>query len=338
MLTLNDFSLLLVTTGKDIDRLLAVYSTMRNLYPTNEIVIVYDNNTTSTLGVADANLIEVHTDKRVYVSGGYNLALAHATRKCFVFLHDDTFPAENFLENIIPHVTETQFCNFTTIEPPLYNDPDTLMKPIKDFGRNVESFNWNEFNTHTQLHISKLTDVTVPSPFGGFFMAGYVDSLNKIGNFDEKFQPYFYEDADLILRMYINGYNFIHSLNSIVYHMGSLTSRASNESNVAMQTTSNIFVSKWKCPWEYIRKYTLEHFVEYKKVSFEIQSTNCPVDMQDYFKLISDVGSNIKIIIDGKKLNQSDVEYLQTLPYVLSSLEECGTYEIGNLTVHYTQD
>lgn len=338
MLTLNDFSLLLVTTGKDIDRLLVVYSTMRNLYPTNEIVIVYDNNTTSTLGVADANLIEVHTDKRVYVSGGYNLALAHATRKCFVFLHDDTFPAENFLENIIPHVTETQFCNFTTIEPPLYNDPDTLMKPIKDFGRNVESFNWNEFNTHTQLHISKLTDVTVPSPFGGFFMAGYVDSLNKIGNFDEKFQPYFYEDADLILRMYMNGYNFVHSLNSIVYHMGSLTSRTGNESNVAMQTTSNIFVSKWKCPWEYIRKYTLEHFVEYKKVSFEIQSTNCPVDMQDYFKLISDVGSDIKIIIDGKKLNQSDVEYLQTLPYVLSSLEECGTYEIGNLTVHYTQD
>jgi GT2 family glycosyltransferase len=270
MLTLNDFSLLLVTTGKDIDRLLAVYSTMRNLYPTNEIVIVYDNNTTSTLGVADANLIEVHTDKRVYVSGGYNLALARATRKCFVFLHDDTFPAENFLENIISHVTETQFCNFTTIEPPLYNDPDTLMKPIKDFGRDVESFNWNEFNTHTQLHIGKLTDVTVPSPFGGFFMAGYVDSLNKIGNFDEKFQPYFYEDADLILRMYMSGYNFVHSLNSIVYHMGSLTSRASNESNVAMQTTRNIFLSKWKCPWEYIRQYTLEHFVEYKKVSFEI--------------------------------------------------------------------
>jgi GT2 family glycosyltransferase len=338
MLTLNDFSLLLVTPGKDINRLRAVYTTIRNLYPTNEIVIVYDNNLIATLDVVDENLIEVHTDKRVYVSGGYNLALTHATRKCFVILHDDTFPAENFLENIIPHVTETQFCNFTTVEPPLYNDPDTLMKPIKDFGRSVELFNWNEFNTYTQLHINKLTDVVVPSPFGGFFMAGYINSLNQIGKFDEQFQPYFYEDADLILRMHMSGYNFVHSLNSIVYHMGSLTSRASNESNVAMQTTSNIFLSKWKCPWEYIRKYTLEHLIEYKKISFEIQARNCPIDMQNYFKLISDTGSNIKISIDGEKLNQNDVEYLQTLPYVLSSLEEYGTYEIGNLTVHYTQD
>lgn len=338
MLTLSDFSLLVVSTGKDLDRLHVVYSVLRDLYPNNEIVIVYDNNPTCSLGITDVNLKEINTDRRVYVSGGYNLALQHATKKCFVFLHDDTFPAENFLENIIPHVTETQFCNFTTVEPPLYGDPDTLVKPIKDFGRTVQQFNWQAFNTHVQNHISNLSDTVTPSPFGGFFMAGYIDSLLAIGNFDETFQPYFYEDADLMIRMHSVGYKFVQSLNSIVYHMGSLTSRSGVESNVAMQTTHNIFLSKWKCPWDYIRKYTLEHGIPYKKVSFTIESVNCSNDLVNYFRLISDVDSNIRIVVDGNKLVQTDFEYLQTLPYLLSSLEDAGTYQVGNLTVHYNKN
>ena len=338
MLTLTDFSLLIVSPGKDMDRLRVAYSTMRDLYPDNEIVIVYDNNQTASLGVIDVNLKEINTDRRVYVSGGYNLALQHATRKCFVFLHDDTFPAENFLENIIPHVTETQFCNFTTVEPPLYGDPDTLVKPIKDFGRTTQQFSWKAFNDYTQNHINNLVDTTTPSPFGGFFMAGFVESMRKVGNFDETFQPYFYEDADLMIRMHAAGYTFVQSLNSIVYHMGSLTSRSGAESNIAMQTTHNIFLSKWKCPWDYIRKYTLEHGVEYKPTSFTIESVNCSTDLQNYFSLISDINTNIRIMVDGHRLTQNDFEYLQTLPYLLSSLEDAGTYEVGNLTIHYNKD
>ena len=335
MLTLTDFSLLLVSTGNDMVRLRGVYDTIRNLYPENEVVIVYDNNTTASLQLQDVNLKEINVDHRVYVSSGYNIALQHATRKCFVFLHDDTFPAENFLENIIPNVTEQQFCNFTTVEPPLYGDSSTLHKPIKDFGRTMQVFDWRLFNEYVQSHINGLQEVTTDSPFGGFFMAGYVQSLRGVGGFDEKFKPYFYEDADLMLRLRMSGYTFVHAFNSIVYHMGSLTSRSSSESATSMQTTHNIFLLKWKCPWEYIRKYTLEHGMEYKKTSFTIKAVNCQPAIENYLGLISDDISDIEIVVDGNKLTQTDFEYLQTLPYLLSSLEDAGTYQVGNLTVHY---
>lgn len=333
MITLNDFSFLLVSAGNDLPRIDAVYQSIRRLYSNNEIVIVYDNNLNASLNTQDANLIEVNTDHRVYVSSGYNIALNTATKKCFVFLHDDTFVAENFLENLIPHITPTQFCNFTTVEPPIYGDPDTDFKPIKDFGRDINKFDWNAFNLYVQQRTSTLETTVVPSPFGGFFMAGYVDSIKSVGMFDESFKPYFYEDADLMLRLHMNGFSFVQILNSIVYHMGSLTSRGSSESQIAMQTTNEVFIRKWKAPWDFIRRYTLENGIEYKPVQFEVITKNCHEGLQAYLNMISEKNSDIKVHVDGVKLQHSDVEYLQTLPYLLSTITEPGVYELGNLTI-----
>lgn len=338
MLTLNDFSFLIVTKGNDSKRLTGVYNSIRRLYPTNEIVVVYDGTKKIDISPTDQYLTEVSSDKRVYVSAGYNLALKHATKKCFVFLHDDTFVANNFLENIIPHLTETQFCNFTTIEPPLYNDPDTLLKPIRDFGRSMDVFDIEKFNQFYETHVQKITEPVVESPFGGFFMVGYKSSMDSVGGFDEYFQPYFYEDADLILRLHMKGFKFVQVLNSIVYHMGSLTSRGTQESNDSMQTTSMLFIKKWKSPWEHIRKYTLENGIEYKNISFTVECINCNTQLQMFTNMISEPNSNINVLVNGEKLTQEDVEYLQTLPYVLQSIEEEGQYELGNLLVNYSKD
>lgn len=335
MLTLTDFSLLIVTQAKDLERLLGVYNSIRHFYPENEIVIVYENQKDIKLNPEDKNLIEVYTDKRVYVSVGYNTALKACTKKCFVFLHDDTFVAGGFIENMIPHTTESQFCNFTTIEPPIYNDPNTLQKPIKNFGRSIKDFNFKEFCSFCEDHISKLPMTTVESPFGGFFMAGYKDSMNKVGGFDEYFQPYFYEDSDLMIRMHEAGYGFIHVLNSIVYHMGSLTSRGTQESVDSTNTTSRLFIKKWKAPWEVIREYTLSNKVPYKKIDFEIEGKNCNQGLQEFIELISTPQSNIKVSFDANLMTQQDFQYLQSLPYVLQSIDESGNYELGNLKIKY---
>jgi GT2 family glycosyltransferase len=335
MVTSTDFSFLLVTRYNDEKRLTGVYNSIRRLYPDNEVVIVYDNVTAPGLAPLDKNLIEVYSSKRVYVSGGYNLALKHSTKKCFVFIHDDTFLAKNFLENIIPHISKTQFCNFTTVEPPIYNDPDTLLKPIRNFGRDVHAFNINEFDRFCDEHMVKITEPIVDSPFGGFFMAGFKESIDDVGGFDEYFQPYFYEDADLMLRLHQAGYKFVQVLNSIVYHMGSLTSRGTKESDESMRTTATLFIKKWKTPWEQVRNYTLSNGIAYKKIPVDIRATNCHPNLQNFISLINEPGSDMVVSFDGNKLTQQDFEYLQTLPYVLQSVVEEGQYELGNLIVTY---
>lgn len=333
MPTLSDFSFLIVTPGRDMRRVRGVYDVIRNQYPTNEIVLVYDNNQEASLGVDDINLREVPTDHRVYVSEGYNLALNHCTRKCFVFLHDDTFVARNFLENILPHVTETQFCNFTTVEPPLYNDPDTYQKPIKDFGRSIDKFDIDKFNEFCEERIKALPTNVVDSPYGGFFMAGYKSAIDAVAGFDAQFKPYFYEDADLIARMHIAGYRFIHALNSMVYHMGSLTSRGTDESTHAMQITSKLFLRKWKVSWEAIKKYTLDNDIPYRHIPVELSVSNSQPNLDEFLSMISQNGSDIKITFDARKLTPLAMEYLQSLSYILQSIVEDGVYELENLKI-----
>jgi GT2 family glycosyltransferase len=335
MITLNDFSFLIVTQAKDMNRLLGAYQSIRFNYPDNEIVIVYENNSDIKIDPKDSNLVEVYTNKRVYVSGGYNLALKNCSKKCFVFFHDDTFLAKNFLENIIPHISETQFCNFTTVEPPLYNDPNTFQKPIMNFGRSMDVFNIDKFNEFCEDHVKKIPSSTIDSPFGGFFMAGYKSSIDSVGGFDEYFQPYFYEDGDLMIRLHQAGYKFIHVLNSLVYHMGSLTSRSGQEGIDSSKTTAGLYIKKWKTTWEYMRQYTLANGIPYKRIPVEIKGENCTPQLQEFIKLINEPGSDISVQFDMRSLQNQDFEYLQTLPYILQSIEEKGEYELGNLKIKY---
>lgn len=325
-----------MTQARDLDRLRWVYDSVRSQYKEAEVVVVYENGSKARLNERDDNLVEVYEDKRVYVSEGYNIALNNATRKCFVFVHDDTYVAKGFLENMIPHITEKQFCNFTTVEPPIYNDPDTVGKPIKNFGRDAKTFDLAAFNSFCEDHIKRLQITTIDSPFGGFFMCGYVSSIMSVGGFDESFKPYFHEDGDLMIRLHQAGYRFVQVLNSLVYHMGSMTSRGTEESVLAHNTTRDIFLKKWKVPFEYIKEYSMAGDMPYKKIPVEITCDNCTNDVLNFVYLINEPGSNVKVYFDQTKLNQQDFQYLQTLPYVLQSMEEPGSYELGNLKINYT--
>lgn len=338
MITLNDFSFLLVTQANDLERLNGVYNSVRSYYPEVEIVIVYENKSDIKLNSDDNNLVEIYTDHRVYVSEGYNLALKNSTKPCFVFIHDDTYVAKNFLENIIPHISEKQFCNFTTVEPPIYNDPDSVAKPIKDFGRDPKTFDLNKFNQFCEEHINNLQITCIESPFGGFFLSGYKKSIQSVGAFDENFRPYFHEDADLMLRLNMAGYSFVQVLNSLVYHMGSLTSRGTEESIIAHNTTRDIFLKKWKVPFDYIKQYTMAGNIPYKKIPVEVECKNCSQELLNFVNLISEPNSKIKLSFQQNNLNNQDFEYIQTLPYVLQSIEEPGTYELGNLKIEYAKD
>jgi GT2 family glycosyltransferase len=332
MITLNDISFLMVTPGNDRKRIKGVYDSIRLQYPTNEIVIIYDNNSSQEINPNDINLKEISTAERVYVSKGYNMALKECTKKYFVFIHDDTFVAPSFIENLIPHITEKQFCNFTTVEPPLFGNTSIPQRPIKDFGRDTNTFVLEEFNKFSQEYINTLNESTTESPFGGFFMAGMVSSILSVGGFDEDFQPYFHEDSDLMIRLHLAGFRFIHVLDSLVYHMVSLTSRGTKESDISYETTHKIFLNKWKIEFEYFKNYTMLQNIPYIKTPVKIIYNNCPEHIKEYLNTISE-DSLIEVLVDGSKLSQQEFGYLQSLPYILQNIDGPGVYHIGSLQI-----
>jgi GT2 family glycosyltransferase len=344
MITSDDFSFLIVTPAKDPLRLIAVIRQIRNYYPNNEIVVVYDNIKFELKKyIQTYNIKEIYTNKRVYIGGGYNLALQNASNKCFAFLHDDTYIYENFIENLIEHIDETTFANFSLIEPNLYNNnrQDSILNPIGNFGRDSISFDYISFEKFCKHHIQSIPPdkITTPSIFGGFFMCGFIKPILDIGGFDEYITPYFSEDADLILRMILKGYKFVHITTSLVYHMGSLTSRSDNEEYVLSETTTkNKFLKKWRVPFELIKENTIKNQIPLIKFNVKIDTSN----IKDYYIInyINNISDNMNDIVDYSTVtiesdpDENDIANLNILPYLAILNKDKPIVTIGNLTIN----
>jgi len=267
----------------------------------------------------------------VYVSIGYNLAVKHCTKPFFVFLHDDTYVAPDFLENITKHITPNSFFNFVQVEPPMFGNVDMIQRPIRSFGLSAEEFDVDSFREFYWSHVAKLPHTTEPSLYGGFFMAGCVDSFNKVGGFDESFQPYFFEDSDLMIRMHQAGYRFTMILDAIVYHIPSMTSRNSADSAQAHSTTQKIFLKKWKTTFDCYKDFSMLHGSQYCYPSVNIQMQNCNDSLREYVELFSDPAGINTLKVDGAKLTQQDLDLLTQIPYIIESTDSNSTYELGNL-------
>lgn len=342
MITSNDISILIVTRVNNHERLRCVYDNIRSFYPTNEIVIIYDG-VDHSLGVSDLNLKEVSTKERVYVSGGYNLALKLASNPCFVFLHDDTFIHREFINNLIPHLNENTICNFTTVEPPMFGNKDTFKRPIQNFGFDLEDLDLDSFSDFCDNRNSNITQKTVDNPYGGFFMAGYVNTLLSIGGFDEQFKPFFYEDSDIMIRLHLNGIKFVQVMDSMVYHLVSLTSRKSEDGEYALKETERIFLKKWKMPFHIFKEYTMKNGNDYKKVSVRIDVKNANNELKNMLNLFSDeeYGDHSSVLyVDGSQFTEEDLNYICLLPYIIVQNVKGTktTFELNNMILEISPE
>jgi hypothetical protein len=47
----------------------------------------------------------------------------------------------------------------------------------------------------------------------------------------------------------------------------------------------------------------------------------------------SDITNNIEVRMDGNRLNNTDIQYIHSLPEILKDSGELGTFELGNLEI-----
>lgn len=338
MITSDDFSALIVTRANNPSRLEYIIQRIRKFYPNLQIVIVFDK-VSPCLTTTDDNIIQIETLNRVYVSAGYNLALKHSTKPYFVFLHDDTIIAENFLEEIAPYVNENTFGNFITIEPPKYDNTDSELRPIQDFGYDINSFKENDFDIFCKDRVSKLTEKSKSNPYGGFFMSGNRDSLLKIGGFDEKFRPFFNEDSDLVIRMTLFGYKFVYCLASCVYHMASLTSRVDeNEVLLSAQRTTKVFTKKWGISFDAFKIHTIDQNIPYNKINIKLEKINYD-KTNPYHRFVKTFFDYDKTkpysvaMLDFNLLSKNDIDTLSVLPYIIMQHMDKDLIHTNNFSV-----
>jgi GT2 family glycosyltransferase len=203
-------------------------------------------------------LIEPDNEIVKGIGGGMNICAEHVETEYIMFLHSDFYVSENWdIECLLEHEkyqTPTWVFSYR-VEPDMFGNgesrPGTIIIPKDSFGAYYHDFNsivfeeWaNEFTKSNNIKISKAEGVS-----------GLIKKKDwdRIGGNDPQFSPTSWEDLDLFLRMYNEGYNFVLTTKSLVWHFGARGSHRLEENNgksserqiITEQINQKKFLEKW---------------------------------------------------------------------------------------------
>jgi GT2 family glycosyltransferase len=192
------------------------------------------------------------------IGGGMNFCADKVITKYIMFLHSDFYVSKNWdIECLLEHEkhqTPTWLFSYR-VEPDMFytgkSRPGTIIIPKDTFGAYYHDFNsiafedWaNEFTKNNNIKISKAEGVS-----------GLIKKKDwdRIGGNDPQFSPTSWEDLDLFLRMHNEGYQFIITTKSLVWHFGARGShrleenngKSSNRQLITEQINRNKFLEKW---------------------------------------------------------------------------------------------
>jgi len=225
-----------ISTNNNLNYLkLAIKSFKQNAHNNGAPIIVYAENctdgTNEWLAESDVKyFIEQNEGENVRgIGGGMNFCASHVETPYILFLHSDMYLTPNFdvrlLELLETH--EQSVVGSFRVEPaifgqlrddtPLIVRPGVLVVPERAFGEyhhNVDATYFDECATG----IIANAEVTYPRVEGaGGYMIRKCD-WDFIGGNDDLFRPSWGEDMDLFLRMLAEGYKFITTSKSVIYH------------------------------------------------------------------------------------------------------------------------
>jgi len=250
---MNNISIL-VGLKNNLDYSQKFYKRFREIYPNEELCFVSYGSTDGTNdwldSLVDNNLKYFYSEDKKTFSDTFNKCAEIATKEYIVFCHNDIVILSGWLENIKKHLNKSTAVTYTTIEPPIFEGHDRPGKIIRDFGLEFDEVNYKElenFVSETQIQYKDKT-----SGGSAFFIAQHRAMYLAIGGMDNLYSPMFCEDDDLLFRLQLLGIKTIVSLDSIVYHFVSKTSRFSEEhkDNTKIIENKSILnkIRKWGTP------------------------------------------------------------------------------------------
>jgi GT2 family glycosyltransferase len=170
------------------------------------------------------------------IGGGMNICADHVETEYVMFLHSDFYVGKDWdLEclKVFDKYPNTPMWVFShRIQPNIFNENSragTLIVPNDYFGAYPNDFDPELFLQYAQ-EFSKLNDFEIELGEG---VSGLIrkKDWDYIGGNDPIFSPTSWEDKDLFLRMVIQGYKFVVTSKSVVWHFGARGSHRLEENN-----------------------------------------------------------------------------------------------------------
>ena len=273
-----------ISTNNNLEYLkLAIKSVRQNCYYNDMPLIVHsencDDGTDEWLNDnTDKYSIEYYIDHNNHpkgIGGGMNFCVDKVKTEFVNIIHSDMWCAPNQDSELLKLYDDTDkrlIASAFRIQPRIFpNDPDyrpgTVFHPIEEFGAFCYEFDSDYFDRWA-TEFSKENDVTVRKAGGaGFFCR--VEDYKWIGGNDPLFAPASWEDKDLFVRMQLEGYEFVMTTKSILWHFSARGSHFRDEAkddltkkSMRQQKSERDNIQKWIKKWGRLPEEDEETFVK----------------------------------------------------------------------------
>ena len=170
------------------------------------------------------------------IGGGIDLCVSQVNTEFVNILHSDFWVGPNqdiellkLYDDIEPG--ERLIASSFRIQPNIFpNDPPyrpgTVFVDFDKFGAHDDEFEENYFDDWA-AEFSQDNDIHVRKAGGAGYFCRVEDHIHIGGN-DPRFEPMYWEDKDLFMRMQMEDYKFIMTSKSVIWHFTSRTSRFPN--------------------------------------------------------------------------------------------------------------
>ena len=246
---------------------LSIADVSKNAYFKNAPFIIHAENCNDGTNewiedVKDKYNLEIYIEPQVKpargIGGGMNFCADKVKTEYIIFLQSDFYVAHNFdieLLNEIKKYNNRCIVSSWRIQPNVFNDSErigTIFTPLDTFGAYFDDFNEEVFLSYAS-QISESNNIQVRRGEGA---GGYIikkKDWDYIGGNDSLYAPTSWEDMDLFIRMQNEGFEFIQTTKSIVWHFAGRGSHRLEENNgqscqrqkETEQINVNKFLNKW---------------------------------------------------------------------------------------------
>lgn len=218
---------------------LAIESARQNSFYKDAPFIIHAENCTDGTNewleaVKDDYNLEIYIEQNVVprgIGGGMNFCASKVKTEYIGFLSSDFYLANDWdkeLVNIIKKRPNDKLWTFSyRVEPAIFGDLDsrigTLKVPLDFFGEKYDNFKASDFLEWAN-DFTRINDLEFKKPEG---VSGVIRKIDWdfIGGNDDRFAPMYWEDADIFIRMLNEGFDFVLTTKSVLYHFASRTSR-----------------------------------------------------------------------------------------------------------------
>lgn len=260
------FSIIIPFYGNLKETYLCLLSIRENIKTSNYEIILVDDNSLSNEDLIRSlkNIVLIVNNDNLGFLRSCNKGALNAKGEILIFLNNDTQVHPDWLSSI--EQTFDKQKNVGAVGSKLIYPDGRLQEAGGIIWRDGSGCNYGKYNSPIQSEFCYMRDVDYCS---GASLATPRDTFLKLGSFDERFSPAYYEDTDYCFQVRENGYRVIYQPESVVIHYEGLSCGRDINTGVKAQQKKNqtIFKKKWQ-------KQLLEHNEPEAKFSEKYKSAN----------------------------------------------------------------